>query len=345
VGNSTIRLQEIVDSVSTIGDLTPVLKNTGGFANEPAITIATDVMAQIIAERNPWKWNEFKIKPFVLTSSQQDYMTVGLRDLGWLTQAWRVDINNTQIPPPVWPLEVKRDLPVSVVAAAWPFKVCWKQNDILEQGVWPGPNMAYTDPIGQISTFPPNPPTNIAIEDGTLLTLIFYGTTGDTEPVVPPWEPPPDNPEMKQPEEYPIGLKITDGTCIWQVCDPNAQGFRMWPPPPQGGNAWLIRLIGQRKAPRVISMRQKLDPIPDDQINWFRDGFIAYAHRHSSNPQVKAKFEQMKNDWIASMVAQSFQNDREDENYSTYPDRPIMAGSYNYDPGPGNPYWRQWGGR
>jgi hypothetical protein len=344
MGNSTVTLQALVDSISTIGDLNPVLKNTGGFANEPALTIANDVMSELIAERNPWKWNAMKLWPFPINFSQQDYASVRMKNLGWLTSGYLVDVNSTQVPPPIRQLEIVRDLPVSRAANQYPNQVCWLENDMLEQGKWL-PQSLYTDPVGQVSNFPPN--GNLNIRDSqmvSILTLTKYGTSGDTWPaaVYPPIDP--ANPTGPKDYEADItGQVIVDGTCEWTVCDPTAQGIRLSPMPPQSGNVWLVRLFGQRKAPVLTKLGQKLDPIPDDQIKWFRDGFIAYAHRHSSSPAVKARFPMMKADWINSMAAQSAENDREKEAYGEYPTRPLLSPAYYYDPGPGDPYWKQRG--
>jgi hypothetical protein len=340
MGNSTITLQAMVDSVSTIGDLNPVLKSTGGFAAEPALTIANDVMSELIAERNPWKWNSLKLPPFPMIFSQQDYVSVNLQNLGWLTSGFMVDVNSTQVPLPIRHFEVVRSLKVSRVTSQWPNQVCWLQNDELEVGKWKAAAL-YTNPIGQVSTFPPNGPTNILDSKGySILTLTQWGTTGTTWPTA----------------VYPAlptggldysadltGQIIQDGTCQWTVCNPQGQGIRLSPMPPQGGNVWLVRLFGQKKAPMITKMNQKLDPIPDDQIKWFRDGFIAYAHRHSSSPSVKARFPQMKAEWVAGMMAVSIVNDREKEAFGEYPDRPLLSPGNYYDPGPGDPYWKQRG--
>ena len=44
------------------------------------------------------------------------------------------------------------------------------------------------------------------------------------------------------------------------------------------------------------------------------------------------------------MAMQAKQADREDEGRGFFPDRGTMAPDYINDPGPGNPYWRNWGG-
>ena len=325
MGNSTITLQDVMDSISTIGDLQTVFNSTGGWADEPAVTIGDDVMQELISVRFPWKWNSFKIPPFPLTSLQQDY--VGRqKGLGWLTSGLRIDINNSQYPPPTWPVYAVRTLAMSNVQSGFPYQVCWLYNRELEQGRWPGPNKQYTQPVGA-TTAPENPPTNINDAFGNILALVQYGTTGATPPsagLIPVY-----------------GAIVNDGTCKWEVIDPDAQGFRFFPIPPSGGNVLLMRLWGQKKAPKITKLGQTIDPVPDDESKWFRDGCVAYAHRYSTNPAVKAKFPQMKADWFQAMALETVQNDKEDESLGFFPDRSVMAPSYSTDPGP-YPYRYGW---
>jgi hypothetical protein len=340
VGNSSVKLQKIVDGVSIIGDLNPVLTSTGGFSSEPALTIANDVAQEMFAERFPWKWNQRKVPPFFLIPRQQDYALLNVNWIGWLENAYRTDLNSSVIPPNTWPVEVVRDLPICRVYAGWPTRLCWIQNSQLQQGAWPGPLYVYTYPVGQPQT-PSNAWTNILDADENILVLTKFGVTGLTPPVAPPW---PD-PTTKPPENWPVGQVIVDGTCEWTVADPYGQGIRIWPPPPDASaNTWIIRAFGQMKAPYFSSMNQYLDPIPNDQTKWFRDGFVAYAHRYSTNPNVSKRYETKRAEWIAAMAMQAKQADREDEGRGFFPDRGTMAPDYINDPGPGNPYWRNWGG-
>jgi hypothetical protein len=336
VGNSTIRLQDVMDSIAAIGDIQTVFDHTGGWADEPALTIGNDVMQELLSVRFPWKWNRFKVLPFPLTSLQQDYASLDLTTLGWLEGGLRVDVNNTMYPPPTWPVYAVRDLPQNNVQGGFPYQVCWFYNRDLEQGAWPGPQMIYIQPIGATTT-PQNPPTNIIDMYNNILVLTTYGTTGDVPPVAPPW----DARNGPEPAHYPVGEKIQDGTCVWTVADPDAQGFRFNPMPPSAGNVWLIRLWAQKKAPQFESLQQLINPVPDDQEKWFRDGCIAYAHRYSANPAVKNRYIPMKQEWIAAMQAETKQNDREDEEYGFFPDRSVMAPSYTTDPGP-YPYRYGW---
>ena len=339
MGNSTITLQNIMDSVSIIGDLQTVFNSTGGWADEPAITIGNDVMQELLSIRYPWKWNRIKIPPFPLISLQQDYLFT-VTGLGWLENGLRIDINNSTYPPPTWPIYAVRDLQMSNVQGGFPYQVCWFYNKDLEQGAWPGPAITYTWPVGpQVTSPPENPPTNITDQYGNLLLLTQYGVTGTTPPVaIYPNDPTTGLPDYTA---NVIGQVITDGTCKWLVVDPDAQGFRFNPMPPSGGQVWLARLWGQRKAPLFTKLKQLISPVPDDQKKWFLDGCIAYAHRYSTNPNVKARFEQMKADWFTAMELATKQNDREDESKGFFPDKSVMSPSYTTDPGP-YPYRFGW---
>jgi hypothetical protein len=331
--NSNVKIQDVVDEVAVIGDLTPVLKNSGGYADQPALSISNNVMAEMMAERFPWKWNRMKLPPFILTPLQQDYPSVNVAQIGWLENGVRIDINNTQVPPPSWPMTAVRDLAVDNSIGGFPGSFCWFPNDQLEYAAWPGPGVIYTNPVG-LNITNENDQTAYMNQDGYILTLIQYGITGATEPPTPVWTQPPD-PDAQEPPNWPIGETVVDGTTVWQICDPKAQGIRFTPRPPSGGNVWLCRLFAQRKArPRFVNLQQYIDPIPDDYAKWFIDGFMAYAHRYSSNPAVIARYKGMKLEWLEAMEAAAKQGGREDEAKGFFPDKPIQSPTYIQDQGP-----------
>lgn len=325
-----------MDSIAAIGDIQTVFDHTGGWADEPAITIGNDVMKELLGIRFPWKWNRLRIPPFPLNALQQDYCSLALKELGWVENGQRVDINNSSFPSPTWPVYAVRDLDADSDQGGFPYQYCWFYNRDLEQGVWPGAQKVYIWPIGA-TTPPDNGPTDILDAQGNILVLTKYGVTGDVPPVAPTW----DSSLGAQPENWPIGQVITDGSCEWTVADPDAQGFRFRPRPPSGGQVWLARLWGQKRARPFLKLKQTIDPIPDDEVKWFRDGCVAYAHRYSANPAVKARYPLMKQEWINAMAAETVKNDREDESKGFFPDRSVMAPSYTTDPGP-YPYRYGW---
>lgn len=317
MGNSTVSLQSVVDYVNTIGDLMTQMP-VGGFTNSLAQSIANDVMSEFLAQRFNWKFNRIIIPPFPTISWQQDYATINLKTLGWLEHGVAVDINNTALPKPIFWLTVKRDLELTSNAFGQPNKVCWLPNDQLTQGVWPGAQQTYTQPIGATQT-PSNPKTVILDANGNILVLTTFGITGNVAPAAP--------------AQSAAGVTVNDGTCIWTVADPKAQGFRLSPLPPQSGVVYQIYLIGQAKPTRFTSMEQMIDPIPDDYEKAFKDGFIALAHRHSTAPVVRARAETMRKQWLESLQEAKGQGDREEDDAMFVPTRTVID-SYGYSQQP-----------
>lgn len=332
--NSTTTIQSVADYCSSMGELMPILPS-GGFSVATALTMATDVMSELISERFNWKWNRMKLPAFYTNSWQQDYAQLSLgwpSAIGWLEGAYWVDINNTALPKPTYPIEVKRDLPVTSISGNPPTKIAWHYNSQLNQGVWPGQNMTYTQPLGAVVT-PTNPPINITDQNNNILVLSQYGVTGNVAPSLP--------------ANSAEGAAVNDGSCIWKVAGPNSQGLRILPLPPQTTVVYQINCIAQMQAPPPFtSMQQLLNPIPDDYARWFRDGFYAWCYKMSPNPQARAAFPQMQQQWLAAMDKARKQGDREEDNSMFYPDRSCVASSGGIEIGPANPYlWSVWPGR
>ena len=335
MGSSTVTLQSVNDQISSMGELQPVLP-VGGYSTLIACGIASDVMGELISNRFNWKWNRMKVPPFYTNSWQQDYAQLSKTKwpapVGWIEGAYWIDINNTSLPKPTYPIEVKRDLDYTSISGNPPAKIDWLPNNQLTQGVWPGAAQTYTQPLGATIT-PTNPPTNILDAAGNILVLTTYGTTGSVAPVAA--------------ANAPEGTTVNDNTCVWTVADPNSQGFRLIPLPPQQGIVYQINVIGQMQAPAPFtSMGQQINPIPDDYAVWFKAGYKAYCYQLSPNPAMQRLFPEMRNGWIAAMVAALKQGDREDTNAGFVPDRSVVAGSGYMDIGPAWPYaGTAWPGR
>src|SRR5208337_5320543 len=99
MGNSTVKLQSVVDYARTYPDLNPVL-STGGFSQEPALTIANDVMIAMLSRPFAPKWNRIRLPYFYTNSWQQDYAfaSPALLNLSWLEYGVLMDVNSTSSP-------------------------------------------------------------------------------------------------------------------------------------------------------------------------------------------------------------------------------------------------------
>ena len=355
-GNSTIRLQEVVDDAGTLGDVAPALA-TGGHSMAPALSIANDVMQALInggpnGQPYNWKWNRYNLPIFYINSVQQDYFIPGLVNIGWLESAWAVNINQTSVPKQKLTLEIDKDLLVTYQQSSYAAKISWLPNNMLQTGTWgaiplgptagypsgqmtvagpntsgqqnPGPNVIYTNPLGTLIT-PYNATTCIKDPYGNLWALTTYGTCGSTEPT---W---PTNPVYPTRNPNLIADTVTDGTCVWTAINPVGQGIRLSPLPPRSGVVWAIQVVGQKIAPRFNNLTQYLNPLPDNWEWAFKQGFFAQCYRRNPDPKIRARFPQENQIWLNALDMAVKQADREEDDFSFYPGRVgVMDTGYGF---------------
>lgn len=92
-GNSTITLQNRLNFASTHGDLV-ALSNVGGFQDEPGLTLANDVLSDLISDPNDWKFNRVELPMLVSCPNKQDQQFAGASVfvLGSNSQGWGIDL-------------------------------------------------------------------------------------------------------------------------------------------------------------------------------------------------------------------------------------------------------------
>lgn len=360
MGNSTTRLQSVVDFAKTMPDLSPVL-STGGFSGEPALTIANDVMVAMHAPAFPWRHNRIRIPYFYTNSWQQDYATLTVNNLAWLEYAVMIDINSTSEPKDKFPLETNRDLPETSLQYGRPGQVAWLPNDQLIYGIWgggnagegsqmnPGPGSVYgaltNATSGAVISQPANPLLQVQDPNGNFWVLTNALTQNVTLGLTQPsWPTNPVYPTQTNPSV--VATTVNDGTAIWTAVNPKGQGLRLNPIPSQQGKVWQARVFGQARPVQFSAtsvggqgLSQLLDPIPDDLVPYFRRGFIAYAYMHSKDPKIQRKFEGQQALWMASMKTALTSGDRERDNAGIYPTDVPMQGPGSCYLGPANPYF------
>lgn len=316
-------------------DLNPVLAS-GGLSNQPALTIANDVMIAMLSPNFNWKWNRMKL-PVVYTNSwQQDYAVPGLVQLAWLEHGVLIDINNSTSPKPIHTIETNKDLEMTSVQYGRPGQVAWLPNDQLVYGTW-----AANTTFGQllnVPSCPANPLMQIQDPNGNFWVvtnnLNASVTTGSVQPTWPtaPVYPTPTSPNT-------VATTVADGTVTWTAVNPKGQGLRVNPIPPQTGVVFQIDLAGQKRPIGFTSLAQTLEPIPDDFASYFRNGFIAHTYMHSKEAQVRGKFQDLYNIWLTGLQKAVTKGDRERDNTGLYPSDAPMADYYTQYIGPANPYF------
>lgn len=332
--NSNTTLQSVIDYARLMPELEPVLA-VGGFSQQPALTIANDTLIAMLSPGMNWKWNRFKSPVFYTNSWQQDYAVNNI-NVGWIEHGFIVDINNTALPPPIWPLEVVRDLEKTSWIVGRIGQVCWLPNDQLTYVAWTASTL-YTQIIGTPSN-PGTPVTQIQDPNGNYWRVTnnvnASVTSGTTQPT---WPTTPVYPTYQSPST--VSTKVTDGSVIWEAINPSGQGYRVNPLPSQSGLYYQINPITQKRPITFTNVTQTLEPIPDDYASYFRDGFIAHAYRHSKQPDVRAKFQDSYKMWIDGMQQSLSKSMREKEEAGFYPSENLMSNGYPLYLGPANPYY------
>jgi hypothetical protein len=341
--------QNIIDSIRVMPDLAPVFQSqVSGFSLEPGLTILNETMAYMMGENFAWKWNEIELAPFYTNSYQQDYASAAT-NIGWVESGDCLDVNNTAIPKVQPQVEIVKDLPRASSWVALPpmffgvmkFQVCWRYNNQLYYGTWgqansgnstrgnnPVANSVYTNPLASGKQMPFNPITQIQDANGNLLVLTTYGHEGSAAPLAA---------LNAAPGTTASG---TGATTIWTVVDPLAQGFRIWPTPSQAGVVWQFNLRAQAKPPiPFTALNVPLSPVPDEYMQIFRQGAIAFAYRYSPEQKVRARFDDELKIWDATLMKGRMQGDREPENHSFIPVGGVVASPGGTMPiTPGNPF-------
>jgi hypothetical protein len=302
MGNSTISVQNVFDRVAAKGIPIP-LAQPSGYSTDLAISMANDVMCDLIAERFNWKWNRVIGAAFYTNSYQQDYPQIGLTDVGWGEDADRIDVNNTSFPKPLKQLTFRRQLSRAGIAWAPVAEICWMYNKLLFYPPWPGPGVTFNPLITTLVK--QNPAMNMVDAHGNFLVVTQIGTTGTTAP--------------SAPAASPEGTQVPDGTVTWTVVDPMSQGWRVSPLPGAAGPVWQIIPYYQAKAPAIKLLQQKIDPIPDDFSRHYQEGMEAYCLAASPNPGDRERGILAQQKWMAALDLIKKQGDREVDSYAALP--------------------------
>jgi hypothetical protein len=310
VGNSSISLESVYDALASKGIPDPRM-GASGYGDTMALEIANQVIADLICERYNWKWNSAVANPFQTNSYQQDYPQLAQTrgPIGWGENLVIVDINNTQMPKPLWSTPqvtwVRELPPTSANLSAWrPGKVCWMYNKNLQLGEWPGANVTYY-PLITTNAQGQNPLMNFLDKNGNILIVTGFGITGATAPFA-----------VAGANE---GITVSDGSVTWTVVSPTSQGFRINTLPSATGPSFQVTPTYQLDPPRFSDFEQLLDPIPNSFSRYFYRGLESECYISSTNPGDLKRGQNAKVEWLNALTSAFKQGDRELNSYSLLP--------------------------
>lgn len=314
---STIKISDIVNQIRAYPKVVPILGTAP--SQEPALSIANDVLQKMLAQSLPWKFNRALAPTFNTVALQQDYIS-SVTDLAWLEQGWRIDINNTASPLPVFSEETVRDLQQTWNQSV-PFQMSWIPNNLAIFGKWKA-NTSYPTGVGAAQT--PNSPVQQFVDaNGNFLFVSVNGTSGGSQPVLP--------------VNSVAGTTVADNTVTWKVADPNGVAFRISPLPATSGLVWEMHPIYQKKPPIKTSLSNTLSPLPDEFGYLFRQGFLAMCLIHAGDKEGRDAYMM----WGEDLGTALRSGDRERDQTGLVPSEGLISGSSygNFLPvGPAFPY-------
>jgi hypothetical protein len=330
----TITGQQLANQLKSNPEFYNLLGGAAGYSTEPFLSCLNEVISRILDESMPWKWNREQIPPFLTVSLQQDYCTQ-ITDIGWLENAWEVDINNSTsnangAPKPIRPMETVRDMTQTAVQGV-PFQICYIPNTQAFMGVWQ-PLTDYGCGYG-VATLPKSPiqqfidvngnilyidSTNLGLNiespgyTGTTITppgFYPYGTSGSTQPAAPPNATP--------------GTLVQDGTVVWSVASPDGYAMRVSPLPALNGLCWFVCVQYQKMPDLLTSLGSPINQIPDFMHFLLRAGVRAALTRENN----LAKGQLMYADWEQQLMTSLRGADRQSEDFVLYPTNSILGGN------------------
>lgn len=297
-----LKISDYINQIRAYPQVVPVLSQSPG--TEPALSIANDVIQIMLAQSLPWKFNRAAAPTFLTVALQQDYIT-SITDLAWIEQGWRIDINNTSIPKPVFSLEMVRDIQ-QVFWQSVPYQVSWIPNSLAIYGTWQA-NTLYPTGLGAAQT-PVSPIQQFIDINGNFLFVSVNGTSGNSQPSLP--------------ANSVAGTTVTDGTVTWKVADATGIAFRTAPMPATSGIVWEMHPIYQKRPPIKTNLMQTISPIPDDYGYLFRQGLLAMCYIHAGSKQGTMAMAQWKEDLFTALKG----SDRERDQVTMVPNDGLMSG-------------------
>lgn len=325
MGNSTVKLQDVIDSIAAQGIPNPV-KNAVGYGVQLAFDIGNDTMLALVAERFNWKWNSKLAPAFYTNSFQQDYPQLANTDIAWLEDSDRIDINNTSRPKPIAQLTCRRQLSRTSYGTGPIKEICWMYNSDMDFGTWPGANVTFYPLVGNNPTSL-NPIMSMIDVNGNLLIVNVFGTTGSTAPQLP--------------ANSAEGATVVDGTVTWIVVAPTSKGFRVFSLPGATGPVWKVIPKYQMEQPRFTiangGLKQTLDPIPDSYEGHFREIYRLYCLKASANPADKQTYEKQISSYLESRLDFKKQGNKEQDAYAMLPATSVVEQVYPFLRNPQDP--------
>lgn len=342
---STVTVQQVVNLASTHIELLPVA-GVGGYTNEPALSLANDVLQTIMASTYEmpngevlsldWKWNRAEMPMFVTSPNRQDYLFAGATFFGLGGDACGAGID----------LATNNALTISgstvTIKLLEPY--CGAVGDVCYiLGTGSNYDSVFTANGANNAGFSGNTYTITNLStDGKTVTATITGTASGTSgsagindfgwlagatiigignggPILPTRHV--EAVRDIQPYGY---ANIPEKVCVLQDLGTGVLKIRFYPV--VGTTVWGVNLVYQKKAVLLTSLSSTWSPIPDEVSYLVRQGFLAKAYRYVDSKRSEIEETKFSNTMRKALGA----DERETPDVGLYPAEGIQTMDYNF---------------
>lgn len=330
---STITIQNIVNLASQHLELIPLV-GVGNIVNEPALSLANDVMQNLLASPLDFKWNRAEMNLFVTAPNRQDYLFAG---------AVLFSLNSGQSAG----LDLATNNALTISGATVTIKTLEQYNGAVG-------DVCYIRGTGSNydSTFTQNGVTSafggntyaITVISGLTITATLTGsasgisgaagikdfgwlaagtlvTLNTNTPILP-------TRLLNAARDLQPSSRVSTPTEVAVVTDLGTGVLKIrFRPVPGFGQMWGCNLVYQKKAPLKTALSNTWTPVPDELSYVVRQGFFAAGYRYANSP--RADIEEQK---FAAAIQRALGGDtRETSDIGLVPESGLMTndwGSY-----------------
>jgi hypothetical protein len=305
---STLTVQSVVNLASTHIDLLPIA-GVGGYTNEPALSIANDVLQTIAASTYEapngavlsldWKWNRVEMGMFVTCPNRQDYLFAGatIFNIGGNAQGAGIDLTTNSA--------------LTISGTTVTIKTLEQYNGAVGdvcyiRGTGSNYDSTFTN-NGTAVAFGGCTYTLTNISGLTLTATVSGGSPSGTSgsagitdfgwlagvtmvglvnggPILPTRHP------QAVRDIQPFGFaNIPEEWCVF---DQQNGILKLRCRPVAGTTTWGVNCVYQKKATILTSLANTWAPVPDELGYLVRQGFLTHAYRYVNSP--KSEAEEMK---------------------------------------------------
>jgi hypothetical protein len=336
MSNSTLTLQSVVNLASTHVDLLP-LAGVGGYSNEPALSLANDVVQELLAAPLDWKFNRRELAMFVTTRGRQDYQfggavaftTNGGAGIG-LASANAVAVSGGVVT--IQTLEPHR---FSVGDTTFLSGVTMttgtasKYNSVFtddgQTSSWSGgwvltavasTSFSFASTTGQNNSDAGGAP---GITDFGWLesaTMVDMNNNSSPQPVR----------QLEAVREVALtsAVGIPEKICVLKDNGDGTLKIRFQYAPDSVVRG--AKLVYQAKAPIKTALTDTWAPFPDEYSFVYRQGFLARCYRYLNSPRADAEYQKLQ-----QAIAKALQSgDRETSDVHIYPAESLMTSEWGW---------------